>query len=162
MSKFSLESARLNLQKVRNDKRVILTAGTFDIIHPGHVDYLQWCKRRGDLLVVCVIGDKRTRQRKGPGRPVVKQEWRALMVSSLKPVDLVFVSNRRPFEEQIIRAIRPTVVVTSADEPSRETKAALASYLRAKNPEIQLIMRRRSSFPRKISTTNMIEKIGRL
>ena len=126
-----LKSTQLTLQKVRNDKRVVLTGGTFDIIHPGHVDYLEWCKRQGDLLVVCVIGDKRTRRRKQAGRPMVRQEWRALMVSSLKPVDLVFVSDRRPFEEQIIRAIRPDVVVTPADEPSKKAKIEFASYFRS-------------------------------
>lgn len=135
MGKFSLKSIQLTLQKVRNDKRVVLTGGTFDIIHPGHVDYLEWCKRQGDLLVVCVIGDKRTRRRKQAGRPMVRQEWRALMVSSLKPVDLVFVSDRRPFEEQTIRAIRPDVVVTPADEPSKEAKIEFASYFRSKNPK---------------------------
>ena len=81
------------------------------------------------------------------------------MVSSLKPVDLVFVSDRRPFEEQIIRAIRPDVVVTPADEPSKKAKIEFASYFRSKNPEIQLIMRDRGSFRRKSSTRQIVEKI---
>ena len=137
----------------------MLTGGTFDIIHPGHVDYLEWCKLQGDLLVVCVIGDQRTRRRKQAGRPMVKQEWRALMVSALKPVDLVFISDRRPFEAQIIRAIRPDVVVTPADEPSKEAKSDFASYFRYRNPDIELIMRDRGSFPRKSSTRRIIAKI---
>ncbi len=159
MGKFSLKSTRLALQRVGQGKRVVLTGGTFDIIHPGHVDYLEWCKRQGDLLVVCVIGDKRTRRRKQAGRPMVKQEWRALMVAALKPVDLVFISDRRPFEEQIIRAIRPQVVVTPADEPSKELKTDFASYFRSRNPDIELIMRDRGSFPRKSSTRRIIAKI---
>ncbi len=159
MAKFSLKNIRLTLQKLREGKRIVLTGGTFDIIHPGHVDYLEWCKRQGDILVVCVIGDKRTRRRKQEGRPMVKQEWRALMVSALKPVDLVFVSDRRPFEEQIIRAIRPEVVVTPADEPNKETKTDFASYFRSRNPDIELIMRDRGSFPRKSSTRRIIAKI---
>jgi len=159
MGKFSLKNARLTLEALRNGKRVVLTGGTFDIIHPGHVDYLEWCKQQGDLLVVCVIGDKRTRRRKQAGRPMVKQDWRALMVAALKPVDLVFISDRRPFEQEIIGAIRPDVVVTPADEPSKEAKTDFGSYFRSKNPEIQLIMRDRGSFPRKSSTRRIIEKI---
>ncbi len=161
MRKFLLKSARLNLQQLREGRRVVLTGGTFDIIHPGHVDYLEWCKLQGDLLVVCVIGDQRTRRRKQAGRPMVKQEWRALMVSALKPVDLVFISDRRPFEEQIIRAIRPDVVVTPADEPSKEAKSDFASYFQSRNPDIELIMRDRGSFPRKSSTRRIIAKIRR-
>lgn len=159
MGKFSLANTRINLQKIRKGKKVILTAGTFDITHPGHVDYLEWCKRHGDVLVVCVAGDKRTRRRKKAGRPIVKQEWRALMVSSLKPVDLVFISNRRPFVEPIIHAIQPDVVITPSDEPSKEMKTQFASYFRAANPGIQLIMRDRTSFRRKSSTRKILEKV---
>ena len=81
------------------------------------------------------------------------------MVAALKPVDLVFVSDRRPFEEQIIRAIQPDVVVTPADEPSKEAKTDFASYFRSRNPDIELIMRDRGSFPRKSSTRRIIAKI---
>lgn len=162
MGKFSLESARLKLQKIRKGKKVILAAGTFDILHPGHLDYFEWARRHGDLLVVCVVGDKRTRRRKKTGRPIVKEEWRALMVSSLKSVDVVFVSNRRPFEEEIIRAIRPNVVVTPGDEPSKEKKAEFAAYFREKNPDIQLVMKHRTAFRRKSSTRSIIEKVRQL
>src|SRR4030095_10083493 len=102
MTAFSLQSARLKLQKIRKGRTVVLAAGTFDLLHPGHLDYFEWAKHHGEVLVVCVVGDKRTRRRKKIGRPIVKEEWRALMVSSLKPVDVVFVSNSRPFEEEII------------------------------------------------------------
>jgi FAD synthetase len=159
MGRFSLESARLSLQKIRRGKRVVLTAGTFDIIHPGHVDYLTWCKRQGDLLVVCVVGDQRTRRRKKRGRPIVKQEWRALMLSALKPVDLVFISNRLPFEEPIVQAIQPSVIMTPSDEPSREVKSEFATYFRSAHPEIELIMRERTSFRYRSSTRAIIEKI---
>lgn len=162
MRKFSLESVQLKLQKIRKGKKVILAAGTFDILHPGHLDYFEWAKRHGDVLVVCVVGDKRTRRRKKAGRPIVKQEWRALMVSSLKPVDLVFVSNRRPFEEEIIQAIRPDVVVTPGDEPSKEIKDKFAAYFRAQNPDIKLVMKHRTAFRRKSSTRAIIEKIRSL
>lgn len=81
------------------------------------------------------------------------------MVSSLKPVDLVFISNDLPFDEQIIRAIRPNVIVTPSDEPSNEIKAKFASEFQSKNPNVELIMKARSSFPRSSSTTDIIQKI---
>ncbi len=92
----------------------------------------------------------------------MKEEWRALMVSALKPVDLVFISNLRPFEPSIIETIQPNVVVTTIDEPSRKKKEAFASYFRSKHPDIKLVMRSRSSFPRKTSTKMIIEKIKRI
>jgi cytidyltransferase-like protein len=162
MTAFSLQSARLKLQKIRKGRTVVLAAGTFDLLHPGHLDYFEWAKHHGEVLVVCVVGDKRTRRRKKIGRPIVKEEWRALMVSSLKPVDVVFVSNSRPFEEEIIRAIRPDVVVTPGDEPSREKKAEFASYFREAHPDIRLVMKDRTAFRRKSSTRSIIEKVKQL
>ena len=162
MKSFSLESASREVQKLRKGKRVVLAAGTFDLLHPGHLDYFEWAKQHGDVLVVCVVGDKRTRRRKGAGRPLVKEEWRALMVSSLKPVDIVFISNSRPFEEEIIRAIRPDVVVTPGDEPSKEKKAEFDAYFRNAFPAIELVMKNRSTFRRKSSTRSIIEKMKQL
>jgi D-beta-D-heptose 7-phosphate kinase / D-beta-D-heptose 1-phosphate adenosyltransferase len=162
MRKFSLQQARLQLQKIRKGKRVVMAAGTFDLLHPGHLDYFEWAKRHGDVLVVCVVGDKRTRRRKKTGRPIVKEEWRALMVSSLKPVDVVFVSDRRPFEEEIIRALRPNVVVTPGDEPSKESKDKFAIYFRQEFPEIKLVMKNRTAFNRRSSTRAIIAKVKRL
>jgi cytidyltransferase-like protein len=162
MGNFSLQDARRRLQKIRKGKTVVLAAGTFDLLHPGHLDYFEWAKRHGDVLVVCVVGDKRTRLRKKTGRPIVKEEWRALMVSSLKLVDVVFVSNERPFEDEIIKAIRPNVVVTPGDEPSREKKTEFAIWFRARNPDIDLIMKNRTAFSRKSSTRSIIAKVKQL
>ena len=162
MRAFSLESARIKLQKIRKGKTVVLAAGTFDLLHPGHLDYFEWAKRHGNVLAVCVIGDKRTRKRKKTGRPIVKEEWRALMVSSLKPVDVVFLSDRRPFEDEIIRAIRPNVVVTPGDEPSKAKKAEFASWFRKTNPAIKLVMKNRTAFNRKSSTRSIIAKVKQL
>jgi FAD synthetase len=162
MTQFSLQRAKLKVQRIRKGKTVALAAGTFDLLHPGHLDYFEWAKRHADVLVVCVVGDKRTRRRKSAGRPIVKEEWRALMVSSLKPVDVVFISDRRPFEEPIIRAIRPDVVVTPGDEPSREKKSAFAAYFRENYPEIRLVMKNRTAFRRKSSTRSIIAKVKEL
>jgi len=162
MPTFSLKNARAKLQKIRKGKRVILAAGTFDLLHPGHLDYFEWARRHGDVLAVCVVGDKRTRRRKKTGRPIVKEEWRALMVSSLKPVDAVFVSNSRPFEDEIIRAIRPDVIVTPGDEPSREKKAEFAAWFRERHPDIELVMKNRTTFHRKSSTRSIIAKVKQL
>ena len=72
----------------------------------------------------------------------------------------MFISNRRPFLEPIIRVIRPDVVITPSDEPSREMKSEFASHFRAANPDIELIMRDRASFRRRHSSTRrIVEKV---
>ena len=94
MPDYSLAKASKLLRMVRGGKKVVLTGGTFDIIHPGHLRYLARCLDEGDILVVCVAGDVRTRRRKGSGRPLLSATQRAKIVSSLRMVDLALLSCR--------------------------------------------------------------------
>ena len=82
------------LPEVRERHRsstIVLTGGVFDLIHIGHVTGMNFCRNFGDVLVVGVSGDARTRQRKGPKRPIISQEHRLEMVDSLKVVDYAFI-----------------------------------------------------------------------
>ena len=142
---FSLRETSRRLRRIREEgKRVVLAGGTFDILHLGHLKYLEKCKTQGDILVVCVAGDARTRKRKGPYRPVMPAIQRAEIVGSLKMVDLAFVSNRRPFSELILHELKPNVLVTSANEPSVPAKQQFLEYMKHKHPEIRVILTPRS------------------
>lgn len=141
----SLGETTENLGAVRAGKRVVLAGGTFDIIHPGHLNYLAKCRSKGDILVICVAGDARTRRRKGPSRPLLPAIQRAKMVSNLKMVDFAFVSNSSPFDETILGKISPDVIVTSSNEPSPIIKRNFQKYMRQKHPEIKLVLTRRPS-----------------
>jgi cytidyltransferase-like protein len=145
MSDYSLGKASRLLRRVRGGKRVVLTGGTFDIIHPGHLKYLARCVGEGDILVVCVAGDARTRRRKGPGRPLLSATQRAKIVSSLRMVDFVFVSDRKPFSESILRQINPDVVVTSSNEPSPTIKHNFRKYMQQKYPGVNVVLIHRPS-----------------
>ncbi len=102
------------LDRERGGKKVVFTNGCFDIIHAGHVDYLEKAKSLGDILVVGMNSDDSIRRIKGEKRPIVSQEMRAKVLSSLKPVDYVVI-----FEEdtplRLIEAIRPDVLVKGGD-----------------------------------------------
>ena len=102
------------LHRERIGKRVVFTNGCFDIIHAGHVDYLEKAKRLGDILIVGMNSDDSVRKIKGEKRPIIPQEMRAKVLSSLKPVDYVVV-----FEEdtpiKLIEAIRPDILVKGGD-----------------------------------------------
>ena len=141
---FSLRETSRRLRTMRRGKTVVLAGGTFDILHPGHLKYLEKCKTQGDILVVCVAGDARTRKRKGPHRPVMPAIQRAEIVANLKMVDLAFVSNRKPFSEPILHELKPNVLVTSSNEPSSAVKQQFLEYMKRKHPEIRIILTPRS------------------
>ena len=95
-------------------KQVVFTNGVFDLIHPGHVRYLQEARSLGDALIVGVNADESVRRNKGEGRPVTQERERAELIAALACVDAVTV-----FEEdtpaEVIRAIQPAVLVKGAD-----------------------------------------------
>lgn len=137
---FSLLGASGQLRTMRAGKTVVLAGGTFDILHPGHLRYLEKCKEHGDILVVCVAGDVRTRKRKGANRPVMPAIYRVEIVAGLKMVDLAFISNRKPFSEPILHRILPNVLVTSSNEPSDAVKRQFREYMKRKHPEMRVIL----------------------
>ena len=92
---------------------VVLTSGTFDMLHVGHAKYLEEARRHGDVLVVGVDSDLKVRQRKGPTRPVVPEEERVQMLANLRSVDVLTLKNPNDPKWDLIRRIKPdTLVVT--------------------------------------------------
>lgn len=93
--------------------KIVLVGGCFDVLHPGHVIFLEKAKRAGDSLVVLLESDKKVRQLKGPGRPVHNQKMRSKMLSALRAVDRVislpFIEKARQYDE-IIAGIKPHVI----------------------------------------------------
>ena len=94
--------------------KLVFTNGCFDIIHPGHVDYLERARNMGDCLVVGLNSDASVRRLKGPLRPVNDQHSRARVLAALACVDFVMI-----FEEdtplELIRAVCPNVLVKGGD-----------------------------------------------
>lgn len=96
------------------NKKIVFTNGCFDILHAGHVDYLNKAKLLGDVLLVALNSDSSIRRIKGPKRPIVNQEERAFIMSNLKCVDYVtFFDEDTPAE--IIARIVPDILVKGAD-----------------------------------------------
>jgi D-beta-D-heptose 7-phosphate kinase/D-beta-D-heptose 1-phosphate adenosyltransferase len=98
----------------RRGLKVVFTNGCFDLIHAGHVRYLERARRHGDLLVVGLNTDASVRRLKGPGRPIMPLRERATVVGAMAAVDYVV-----PFSEdtpaRLIRALEPDVLVKGAD-----------------------------------------------
>jgi len=96
------------------NKKIIFTNGVFDIIHRGHVEYLNEAKKLGDVLFVGLNSDSSVKKIKGDKRPFIKENDRAIVLTNLKPVDYVVV-----FEEDnpynLIKFILPDVLVKGGD-----------------------------------------------
>jgi len=93
---------------------LVFTNGCFDILHVGHVDYLEKARKEGDKLIIGLNTDASVQEIKGPGRPINAEGSRARLLAALAFVDLVI-----PFEEstplELIRAVRPDILVKGND-----------------------------------------------
>jgi D-glycero-beta-D-manno-heptose 1-phosphate adenylyltransferase len=95
--------------------RIVLTSGSFDLIHLGHVKYLARAKELGGILVVGVDSDAKIRRRKGDDRPMVPEEERLELLAHQRPVDLIYLKREEDPQWGLIRAVEPEVLVLTAD-----------------------------------------------
>lgn len=102
----------------------MLTTGTFDLFHVGHLEYLEQVKQYGDVLVVMMSGDDRVIARKGPKRPIIPEAERARILDALKVVDYVFIDPSKmgpeetdPIHAEILSNLQPDFYVTDGPDP---------------------------------------------
>ena len=96
------------------DRTVVFTNGCFDLLHPGHVEYLAQARALGDALVIGLNSDASVRRLNGAGRPLVPEAGRAAMLAGLRSVDAVTLFDEdTPLE--LIRALLPDVLVKGGD-----------------------------------------------
>jgi rfaE bifunctional protein nucleotidyltransferase chain/domain len=98
----------------RKGRRVVMTNGCFDLLHPGHVKCLEAARSLGDLLVVAINSDASVRRLKGAGRPVMPEAERAEVLAALAAVDFVTVFDEDT-PQQIIARVLPDVLVKGGD-----------------------------------------------
>lgn len=107
-----LLTARAQLRQA--GRRVVFTNGCFDLLHPGHVRYLQQARALGDALIVALNSDRSVRALKGPSRPILKEEERAEVMAALACVDFVTIFDE-PTPREIITALLPDILVKGGD-----------------------------------------------
>jgi rfaE bifunctional protein nucleotidyltransferase chain/domain len=95
-------------------RRVVLTNGCFDLLHPGHLTLLEAARAHGDVLVVAINSDRSVRRIKGEGRPLVPEAERAETLLALEAVDRVVVYDE-PTPLEVVKALVPDVLVKGAD-----------------------------------------------
>lgn len=139
----------------RAGKRVVLTNGCFDLLHPGHVEYLEKARCCGDALVVALNGDRSVRALKGAGRPIMPQRARAELLAGLAAVDYVVVFNSVR-ATPVMRALEPDVYVKGGDYTVATLNEEERRALAAGGAKIKLV-----KFKPGYSTSSIVERIRR-
>lgn len=109
-------------------KKIVLTQGSFDMVHVGHARYCELAKSYGDVLFVGVDSDEKIRQRKGPDRPVVPQEERLEILTYLRSVDEVVLKEADAPKFALIKAMRPDVLIATEETYSPEKLKEVSQY----------------------------------
>ena len=134
-------------------KRLVATNGCFDLLHIGHVRYLQAARALGDFLAVGLNGDRSVRELKGSGRPITKESDRAELLGALQCVDLVTVFPHIR-ATQFILAIKPAIYVKGGDYTAETLDEEERAVLKEIGAEIRLV-----PFEAGYSTSGLIDQI---
>lgn len=143
-----LEAAVADFKKA--GKKIVFTNGCFDLLHIGHVRYLEQAKSLGDILIVGINSDASVRELKGPTRPIQNENDRAEILASLKAVDhTVLFTEQTPIN--LVKLIKPDVLVKGGDWKIEQIVGW--DYVQAYGGTVKSLQ-----FVQGRSTTNIIEK----
>lgn len=133
--------------------RIILANGCFDVLHAGHVRYLQGARALGDVLVVGINSDAQVARLKGEGRPILGERDRAELVASLEAVDFVTIF-AEPTVMELLLALKPDVHAKGTDytEESVPERDVVRSY----GGQVRIV-----GDPKNHSTSEILKKVGR-
>ena len=148
----TVSSLRPKLEKLRRSgRKIVFTNGCFDILHIGHVSYLEEARKKGDVLVIGLNSDGSVKNIKGPKRPIVPQAERAYILAALEVVDFVVIFKENT-PQKLIAQLRPHVIAKGADWKGKEIVGA--TFVKSYGGKVALI-----KFVPRHSSTNMIETI---
>ena len=137
-------------------RKLVLTNGCFDLLHVGHVRYLQSARALGDALAVAINGDESVRTLKGEGRPLNSEADRAEVIAALHCVDhvIIFAEVRAT---QLLEEVRPAIYVKGGDYTKETLHAEERAALERAGAEIRIL-----PFEQGHSTSTLIEKVKRI
>ena len=145
------EIAELSQKLHQQGKKIVFTNGCFDILHCGHILYLEKAKALGDILILGLNSDASVKRLKGNNRPIVSEKERALVVAGLESVDYVCIFEQdTPYE--LINLIQPDVLVKGGDWTI--DKIVGADIVQKKGGKVLSL-----NYEQGFSTTNIIERI---
>lgn len=135
----------------KHGARIVLANGCFDILHVGHIRYLEGARALGDVLVVAINADEQVRRLKGAGRPFVNERERAEIIAALRPVDFVTIFPE-PNVEALLRTIRPDIHAKGTDYTTETVPER--DVVRSYGGRVMIV-----GDPKDHSSTEMIKKV---
>jgi len=153
VGRFFLKSQDLlaELISARKNKKLVFTNGCFDLLHVGHVRYLQEAKAQGDLLMVAINSDASVKRLKGADRPLQSEADRAEILAALACVDFVSIFTEDT-PENVIEAVKPDVLVKGGDWPVE--KIVGGTFVQSYGGSVRTLQ-----FVEGRSTTSIVEKM---
>lgn len=145
------ELKRIATLKKLQGKKIVFTNGCFDILHYGHVMYLEKAKAIGDILIVGINSDASVRSIKGKFRPIVNEKDRAGVIAGLESVDYVVVF-RDVTPDKLIRALKPDILVKGSDWKNKGIVGA--DFIKSYGGKVATVKLAKGR-----SSTNIIRKI---
>jgi len=116
-------------------RNIVLVGGCFDILHFGHIKFLEKAKKQGGVLIVVLESDKNIKRLKGKGRPIHSQKMRAEMLAALEAVNYIIclplMKNDNDYLN-LVKKIKPDVIAITAGDPKLDKKEAQAKVIDAK------------------------------
>lgn len=133
------ESGHIAGKLKKQGKTIVIAGGCFDIIHVGHIKFLNNAKKEGDVLFLLLENDRNVKRLKGKNRPINSQKDRAEVLSALKSVDFVVLLPDMKSDkdyDKLISQIKPDVIATTAQDPGLEHKKRQAEMIKGKTKEV--------------------------
>jgi len=138
----------------RYNRVIVYTNGCFDVLHPGHVYLLNESAKLGDILIVGVNSDKSVKLLKGEGRPILNEEDRSYMLSSLNAVDYVII-----FDEintvHLIEFLEPDIITKASEYKIKDLDEVGGKFMKENGKKVILI-----PYKQGLSTSNLIKKLN--
>jgi D-beta-D-heptose 7-phosphate kinase/D-beta-D-heptose 1-phosphate adenosyltransferase len=112
--KYTANNLKKKVEQLRRQgKKIVLSSGSWDMLHVGHMRYLNVAKQKGDFLIVGVDSDEKIKKRKGPERPIVHEDERMEMLSHLVSVDAIFLKKHTDKSGHLIKLVSPDILIVS-------------------------------------------------
>ena len=129
------DAIKISKQIKTSGKTIVLAGGVFDILHLGHIRFLENAKKYGDFLLVLLESDQNAKRKKERNRPIHTQKDRAFILSSLQIIDYVIMlpeMTKNSQYDKLISQLRPDVIVTTENDPEKKHKERQAKMIGSK------------------------------
>lgn len=155
-----------SLREKHRDKKIVFCSGSFDLLHAGHILFLEDCKKFGDILVVGVGGDEAIRENKGPNRPILNENVRLKTIDSLREIDYFLLDDnslnrehKLGFLKNVLKTLKPDVYVVNEGGFQMNKRKEITQNIGIK---MEILKRHCPKEFDNISTSQIIDNIKRI